>query len=130
MRVLCLFFWGIANAYFSANACDTQYFRVIAIFVLVLFCRYLRNPLEEPGQATHCSSTNVSVMSRGEIAGTYWIDAKTGMVIKSDHSVNKVIATEQHELYQNKGLAGDQVYREIPCNTRILGALNRVHTAD
>lgn len=68
-------------------------------------------------------------MSRGEIAGTYWIDAKTGMVIKSDHSVNKVIAAEQHELYQNKGLAGDQVYREIPCNTRILGALNRVHTA-
>ena len=68
-------------------------------------------------------------MSRGEITGTYWIDAKTGMVIKSDHSVNKVIATEQHELYQNKGLAGDQVYREIPRNTWILGALNRVHIA-
>jgi hypothetical protein len=35
--VLGLFFWAIANAYFSANTRDTPFFLSISIFILVIF---------------------------------------------------------------------------------------------
>ena len=62
----------------------------------------------------------VWVDTRGKITGPTWIDTRSGIVIKSDHSINKTVSIDQHEIYQSMGLGIDQMYREIPSKSRIM----------